>query len=375
MNDDFAFERLVGQSGWTARTLRRILQAAAYSYPVLIQGPAGTGKRLVARAIHQHSLRGPRSFVPVRCALLRGPLGIAQIFGQEAGAFSFLPAATLGSLQVAEGGTLLLEEVGLLDADAQARLLEFLTTKRARPIGGEPRSELNVRIIATSSRDLRELVTEKQFSFELLYRLNALYVEALPLRERREDIGPLVRHAIARVTLERGLGLRRLTPAAMATLEMGSWPGNVAQLLRVVEQAVLAVPHREVLDVDDIAEWLPVEDEVRASDSVPGDRPVNAYESLPAWEVVERPWPTLAEITERHVRATLERAGNRLDVAARMLRIGREQLLQRMTECGLALPLADDRRLGDAIPSTPGDQPPGASPADDGSSNGLRSAG
>lgn len=344
MNDEFAFERLVGDSPWTARTLRRILQAASYSYPVLIQGPAGSGKELIARAIHRHSPRSSQPFIPFRSASARGPLGLAQLFGQVAGAFAWMPSATMGSCQAADGGTLLLDEVGDLDAEAQQRLLEFVTTKCVRPVGGDARRAINVRIIATSSRDLREEVREKRFRFELLYRLQALSLETLPLSERREDIAPIVRHIIARVTLENGLGLRHLTPAAMALLETRSWPGNVAELQAVVERTLLASPHRELLDVEAVTEWL---DPVVTSSShlasdeavgTVGGRPMNAYESLPAWQVVDHEWPTLAEITAKHLRATLDAARQDLAVAARLLRVTPEELQRLLTEQGLVLP-------------------------------------
>lgn len=374
MRDDFAFERLVGESPWTARTLRRILQAAAYNYPVLITGPAGTGKELIARAIHQHSPRSRERIIPFRCSKARGPLGLAQLFGQTAGAFAWMPSATMGCCQAADGGTLLLEEVGDLDSEAQARLLELVTTKRPRPLGGEPRRALNVRIVATSTRDLREDVREKQFSFELLYRLNALTVETTALRERTEDVAPLVRHIMARVTMEQGISLRQLTPAALALLESYSWPGNVAELERVVEHAVLAWPHRDVLDADCFAELLAdliddreaqlnwpedLSSSVSARESISEvsrdmSRPVNSFEAIPTMELTAGVWRSLDEVAASHLRETFQLAqGNEL-IAARLLKISVDEFRRRWREAtgdtGLGIPKSDVPSAVDRLP-------------------------
>ncbi len=357
MRDDFAFERLVGESPWTARTLRRILQAAAYNYPVLITGPVGTGKELIARAIHQHSPRSRQRIIPFRCSKARGPLGLAQLFGQTAQAFSWMPSATMGCCQAADGGTLVLDEVGDLDFESQSRLLELVTTKRPRPVGGEPRKALNVRIVATSTRDLREDVREKRFSFELLYRLNALSLETIALRERLEDVAPLVRHVMARVTMERGVSMRRVTPAALAFLESYSWPGNVAELEHVVEHAVLAWPHREVLDVECFAELLEEiesrsewpEDLSKAVPSRDAERPVNAFESIPSMELTAGSWRSLDEVAANHLRSTFQLAQGNEVVAARLLRISLEEFRQRWRavagDSHVALPPSD-------VPST-----------------------
>jgi DNA-binding NtrC family response regulator len=310
----------------------------------LITGPTDTGKELIARSIHAHSARADRPLVPFRCSHLRYPLNACQLFGHVAGHGILTRHAALGCCLAAEGGTLLLDEVGDLDATAQQLLLHVIKEKRVTPVGGEVGRSVNLRIMATSSKDLTSEVRSGRFSFELLYRLNALTVTAAPLRERRDDILPLARHLMARITLENGLPLKRLTPAALALIEAYDWPGNVTELEAELERVVVESAGESVLDVDAFSRIFERIHSAKAEDSPTAtwemSEPANALERIPPSTVVEGHWPSLAEVEAEHLRSTLEAARYNLTVAARMLKVDVDDLRTRLRrhEIRLSLP-------------------------------------
>lgn len=341
MMDNFALERFVGSSDWTEQTHKRIQQAARYSYPVLIFGPAGTGKKLIARAIHAHSERSSEPLIPFRCGRLPSRLEIQQLFGHATGASPLARGAALGCLGAAQGGTLLLEDVDQLDAATQQRLLELLKSKRLIADGACDSEACNVRIIATSRVDLKDAAREGLFSFELLYYLNAITLATEPLKNRLSDLAPLVRHFMARITLEHGLSFRRLTAAAMALLETYSWPENAAELEDELEVAILST-NSDVLDLFDFPRLLDaVENDLNSEpESTPQvDVPVNAFESLPALPKVASDWASLDQVEGEHIESTLRRCGYRLRVAARMIGLELPQLQAKIRQHGLKLPI------------------------------------
>ena len=342
MYDSFAFEKIIGDSAWTRRIRRRVMQVANYQYPVLIMGPSGSGRELVARAVHAHSSRADHPFVPFRCSFVPASLRASQLFGQAAGAPGLVKSSTLGCFGAAERGTLFLDEVSDLDFDSQAQLLQALREKRVVPFGSETETQTNVRLLASTSRDLDREVQARRFNPELLRHLNVLTVEVDPLRERIEDIEPLVRFFIARFTLENGLPLKRLTPAAMALLQVYRWPGNVAQLCDVVEQAVLRSDY-DRLGPDAFATILDELDCVEPEDVASrGDR-VNNHETVPHVEVVAGQWQTLAEVEAEHIRVTLIEARHNQQAAARMLQVPLSELASKIARYRIRVPqfLAD----------------------------------
>ncbi len=340
MHDHFAFQYLVGQSHWTEHTRRRIVQASRYTYSVLITGPQGTGKDLIARAIHAHSPRADRPVIPFRCGTLPAALTSTQLFGHTSGAGPLARGAALGCVGAANGGTLLLHEVGDLDLAAQDRLLAVLMQRRARPVGAGPAAAVDLRVIATSSRDLGAAARAGHFRFRLLYALNAISISALPLCQRRADIAPLARHVIARFTFEQGLPYRPLTPSALALLEAHDWPGNVVELEQVVEQAI-STSDGCVLDLEDFPELFATIQE-RTIDAARRDvsdgEPVNEFERVPTMPVVAGRWPSLEELESEHLRATLRRSGQNLTVAAGMLGLDRIELQAKLKRHGILLP-------------------------------------
>ena len=254
--------------------------------------------------------------------------------------------SAIGAVGAAQGGTLFLEEVGQLDADCQARLLELLNANRCRPVGAETETKAQVRIIASSSVDLHDEVRRGRFRFDLLYRLNTLSILARPLSERRDDIPALVRHVIARTTFERGLPLKPITAAAIALLQSVDWPHNVDQLQQVVEQAV-ASSDDAVLGAEALAGLLdavePITEEGMNAERVEAEV-VNALESIPEVPRVANPWPSLAEVEARHIRKTLQEVHHHLEAAAQLLGIEPAELQQKLIQYGIPLYLPRHRR-------------------------------
>ena len=337
MYDSFAFEKIIGDSAWTRRIRRRVMQVANYQYPVLIMGPSGSGRELVARAVHAHSSRADHPFVPFRCSFVPASLRASQLFGQAAGAPGLVKTSTLGCFGASERGTLFLDEVSDLDFDSQAQILQALLEKRVVPFGSEIETQTNVRLLASTARDLDREVQAGRFNPELLRQLNILTVDVDPLRERVEDIEPLVRFFIARFTLENGLPLKRLTPAAMALLQVYRWPGNVAQLCDIVEQAVLRSDY-DCLGPDAFAPILDELECVEPEDVASrGDR-VNKHETVPHVEVVAGQWHTLAQVEAEHIRVTLIEARHNQQAAARMLQIPLTELASKIARYRIRVP-------------------------------------
>ena len=232
------FEDLVGQSGAMAKIYEVIAHVARTTVTVLVTGASGTGKELIARAVHRHGPRRERPFVAVNCAAIPAELLESELFGHERGAFTGAYARKPGKFELAHGGTLFLDEVGALRMDLQAKLLRALQEREIERVGGTHGVKVDVRIVAATNLDLRRVVAEGGFREDLFYRLNVVTIHIPPLRERRSDIPLLVRHFLAKYSREFGKPVRGLTKPALATLERYDWPGNVRELENVIERAV-----------------------------------------------------------------------------------------------------------------------------------------
>lgn len=232
---------LVGRSAALLRVRDAIGKVArAPRTTVLVTGESGTGKELVARAIHARSSRAAGPFVAVNCAALSAELFAAELFGHEPGAFTgALPKGRKGLLAAAEGGTLLLDEIGELDPAVQAQLLRVLQERVYRPVGGTRDIPMDVRIIAATHRDLQELVAAGRFREDLWYRLNVASIQLPALRERAADVPDLCRHLLERIALDHGLGEIALSDEAAAELTGREWPGNVRELSHALERAAI----------------------------------------------------------------------------------------------------------------------------------------
>ena len=234
-----SFCGMVGRSETMQVLFRRIERVAPIDVPVLIQGETGTGKELVARAIWRLSSRLDRRFEAVNAGALNRELLLSELFGHERGAFTGAITRKPGLLAVADGGTVVLDEVGDLPFDAQVMLLRFLQSGEIRPVGSTEAGRVNVRLIAATHRDLEAAVERGTFREDLYYRLRRGVLEVPPLRARGDDICLLVEHFLAQINERYGLSARGPTPAALRLLEQYPWRGNVRELEAVLEQAMI----------------------------------------------------------------------------------------------------------------------------------------
>jgi len=321
---------LVGTSAAMDELRAMIARVAPTESRVLITGESGTGKELVASAIHRQSARAGKPFVTVNSAAIPRDLVESEMFGHERGAFTGATERRQGRFELADGGTLFLDEVGDLGAEAQAKLLRVLETGVVERLGGERPFTVNVRVLAATNKDLGNAVRQRQFREDLWFRLNVLPIHIPPLRERPDDIPPLVRHCAARCAARLGRAVR-VDAGALPLLAAYRWPGNVRELANIVERlAILATG--ETITADDVTRVLPHgQDGVRPAASgvsVEGGDPISDV--------------ALAEALDQHERELIARAlsaarGNVAE-AARRLSTDRANLYRRMRRLGIEPP-------------------------------------
>ena len=247
------FEEIVGTSAALKAVLSRIFKVAPSDSTVLITGETGTGKELVARAIHRRSDRASRAFVSVNCAAIPRDLIASELFGHEKGAFTGATQQRLGRFELANGGTIFLDEVGELPVETQIALLRVLQEHEFERVGGSRRIRADVRVIAATNRDLQAAISAASFRSDLFYRLNVFPIEIPSLRERREDIPLLVEYFIDRYARKAGKNIKRVNKKTLELLQSYPWPGNIRELQNVIERSVI-VCETENLSVD--KSWL-----------------------------------------------------------------------------------------------------------------------
>ncbi len=324
----------------------KILVVSAFPSNVLVTGPTGTGKEVIARAIHAHSSRADKPFIPVDCAAIPGELFSSHIFGHLKGAFTGADYTALGCFRAAHEGTVFLDEIGELECDIQTKLLRVLQQRTVSPVGSHEEIPVDVRVIAATNRDLDREVSEGRFREDLYYRLNVVSLRTAPLRERPEDIAELARHFLNKLTITSGLSVKYLSDAASLRLQRYDWPGNVRQLENVLERAAFMGRGR-VIDVDDIF-----------AEGGGHDLPAVAVSSGPVLPLVplsagppkncaaeytkdcrtanvERRWSTMAEVECRHIRRTLGLTQGNQSEAAKLLHMERHQLARKVRKYGL----------------------------------------
>jgi len=337
------FDQLVGRHARMVRLYEMIAQVAATHATVLITAESGTGKELVARAIHRQSPRRDQPFIAVNLAAIPDTLIESELFGHEKGAFTGAYARKPGKFELAHGGTLFLDEVGSLRIDLQAKLLRALQEREVERLGGVRTTPVDVRVIAATNIDLRQAVRARAFREDLYYRLNVVPIGVPPLRERKEDIPELVDHFVKKYAREFKKDVRSLSPGALPALEAYDWPGNVRELENIVERSV-ALATRSVIRLDD----LPLD--------------LAMHEVGQIRSAVEPALLSLKEARERFEQAYILRALEREDWnqsrAARTLGVHRNTLIARMAAFGIR---PRDRGIGRA--GMVGEPPPGSSMA------------
>jgi two-component system nitrogen regulation response regulator NtrX len=233
---------LVGQSP-AMQHLRQLIETAGPTNSrVLIGGENGTGKELVARAIHMHSARAEHPFVAVNCAAIPETLIESELFGHEKGSFTGATSMKRGQFEQADGGTLFLDEIGDMSLSTQAKVLRALQEQQFTRVGGTKLMKVDVRVLAASNKDLEKEIEKGQFREDLYYRLNVVPIVVPPLRARREDIPALVRHFMKVHADEQGLRIKEVSPEAMAVFQQYEWPGNIRELRNLIERLMIMVP-------------------------------------------------------------------------------------------------------------------------------------
>jgi DNA-binding NtrC family response regulator len=244
--DIYNFDRIVGSSPSLIRVLDIVKKVAKSNTTVLIHGETGTGKELIAGAIHHNSLRVARNFVKVNCAALQENLLESELFGHEKGAFTGADKQRIGRFEQADGGTLFLDEIGDMSASTQAKILRVLQEHEFERLGGTRTLRVDVRLITATNRDLPAMVQAGQFREDLYYRLNVVSVEMPPLRDRKDDIGPLATTFIRRFAGELKKKIEGLDPDAEKLLMRYNWPGNIRELENTIERAMLLAEGRAI---------------------------------------------------------------------------------------------------------------------------------
>jgi two-component system nitrogen regulation response regulator NtrX len=319
---------MIGASPAMDRVREMIARVAPTDARVLVTGESGTGKELVASAIHAQSARRDRPFIRVNCAAIPRDLVESEMFGHEKGAFTGATDRRIGRFELAHTGTLFLDEVGDLGAEAQAKLLRAIEAKEIERVGGAKPIRVDVRIVAATNRDLTRAAAEGTFREDLLFRLNVIPVEVPPLRERPDDLPALVTHFSNLHRARTGRRAPRFTDGALALLARYRWPGNVRELANIVER--LAILHAGG-DVDEQAlrAVLPVDGGVRRAEPLPD--PTSLDSSLS---------DTLDEHERTLIVRALSAAGGNVAEASRRLKTDRANLYRRMRRLGI--PIGDE---------------------------------
>ncbi len=313
LDKKYGFPNIVGESRVMQEILALVKRVAQSRATVLVTGESGTGKELIARAIHQCSARAAKSFISVNCAALTETLLESELFGHERGAFTSAVAMRKGRFELADGGTLFMDEVAEMSQALQVKLLRVLQEMEFERVGGNRTIQVDVRVVAASNRDLKEEVETGRFREDLFYRLNVVRLHLPPLRQRQEDIPLLAAHFINKYVRENLRGKTRVTPDALKVLVQYSWPGNVRELENVMERAVILCSNHVIAPQDLPAELAPAP----AESKLDIDRFIPLATPLPE---------ALEAIEEQMIRRALEKSGQIQVRAAELLGITKSLL-------------------------------------------------
>ena len=326
LDEKFGFEGVIGNSPQILRIMAQLQQIAPTDSTVLITGENGTGKDLVARAIHQNSRRKNKPFVPLNISALSAGILESELFGHEPGSFTGAVGRRIGKFEYANGGTLFMDEVGEMPMETQIKLLRVLEDRKISRVGANEQLAVNVRLVAATNANLAEMVEKGTFRKDLFYRLNVVNIHLPPLRERRQDIPLLIEHFLKEQSQIHEKQVEGITKAARQALTAYDWPGNIRQLRNTIER-MLVVDMDGLLDVQDLPEELaplgPAHDD--------GTRVIGAASG--ADQLVGRP---LTEVEKYYIERALEVTGGKREEAAQMLDIGERTLYRKIKEYNIS---------------------------------------
>ena len=325
---------LLGNSPAMQNLRQLIRKVARTQATVLIQGESGTGKELVARALYRESSRANAPFIKVNCAAIPENLIESEFFGHERGAFTGALNKREGRFELAHGGTILLDEISEISPSVQAKLLRVLQERELERVGGNRTIKVDVRVIATTNRDLEHSVEKKEFRQDLFFRLNVVPMHVPPLRERCEDVGFLAEEFMRRIARKHGVHIKGFTDEAVRALKIHSWPGNVRELQNGVERAVILCGDSGMLEPEHLGLTLP---------SQPASASVVVTNTLePASP--GGGFPTLSDLEKHHILAALDRCKGNRTHAAKMLNVSIRTLRNKLHEYNGTLPRSDEDR-------------------------------
>jgi len=318
VTDNYRLENIVGNSRPMLKVFERIRQAAATDATVLIQGETGTGKELVARAIHFNSSRRNNRFVPLNCAGLVETILESELFGHEKGAFTSATSSRVGMFEYADHGTLFLDEIGDMPMSSQVKLLRVLEQGEIVRVGSNEPIRVDVRLIAATHQRLQENLADSSFRRDRFYRLNVVTINLPPLRERRSDIALLADHFLRRLSEQHGKSVHGLSPRIKKFLYQYDWPGNVRELRNCLEHMVVVTGDDE-LGEDDLPEYL-----LDKLETAPQENSLEAMAGQP-----------LEEVEKQHIVRTLELVDGNREKAAELLGIGERTLYRKIEKYDL----------------------------------------
>jgi len=312
LGEKFDFSGVMGESPGMLRIMDKLQRAANSDVTVLLQGESGTGKELFAQAIHFNSPRKTGVFLPVNCAGLSDTLLESELFGHIKGAFTGAMTDRKGFFTMADGGTLFLDEIGDMPLLMQAKLLRVLEDQIVTPVGSTTGTKVDVRIISATNHDLSKMVEEKKFRQDLYYRIRAVNIDILPLRQRHEDIEPLMNHFLTEFSKSEDCPVRGFTPAARRMLKNYNWPGNVRELRNCIK-AMVVMAESELLDISD----LPMEIYQHGG----GEKKPDNLAGV-----------NLNELEKTAIKRTLDMLNGNRELAAKKLGIGERTLYRKIKE-------------------------------------------
>jgi formate hydrogenlyase transcriptional activator len=326
---EYNFEEIIGSSPALRESLARVKQVAPTDSTVLILGETGTGKELIARAIHNTSRRRDKPLIKLNCAALPTGLIESELFGHEKGAFTGAVEKRVGRFTLADGGTIFLDEIGDIPADVQVRLLRVLQEHEFEPVGSPKTVRVDVRVIAATNRNLEKAVADRSFRADLFYRLNVFPIELAPLRQRREDIPVLIHYFVGKYAMKIGKRIESLEHETLARLSAYDWPGNIRELENVIERALILTPATTLVVEPSMLRATRLE-----SSALPDGHPKDRQEAPPS-----RHDDTLDASQRRHIVSTLDQCRWVIEGprgAARILGLHPNTLRSRMKKLGIA---------------------------------------